>query len=242
MRNFFAVLGGMGTLATESFVRVLDRETHATCDQEFLDYVVFNHASIPDRTDFILGRSGDDPYPYLAEDVDQATRMGAAFMVMACNTAHLVLPRLQALTPVPIMDMPQETIDWALDHFPPSTHPRMGYMGTEGSRHAAIYQNPADKSGYELVDPDQDLQDRVSALIYEDVKEGHLDRGRYLGVVREFLDRYRCDTVLLGCTELSVLNEVFPMPDLPIVDSQAVLALSAVHRAKGLRVRESSSR
>ena len=70
MRNFFAVLGGMGTMATESFVRVLDKETHATRDQEFLDYVVFNHATVPDRTDFILGRSTNDPYPYLAEDVD----------------------------------------------------------------------------------------------------------------------------------------------------------------------------
>lgn len=239
MRNFFAVLGGMGTMATESFVRVLDKETHATRDQEFLDYVVFNHATVPDRTDFILGRSTNDPYPYLAEDVDQATRMGASFMVMACNTAHLVLPRLQDRTTVPILNMPQETIDWAVEHFPSSTHPRMGYMGTEGSRHAAIYHSPASIAGYELVDPDQALQDKVNALIYQDVKEGRFDRDRYLAVVQEFLERYRCDTVLLGCTELSALNEVYPMPDLPTVDSQAILALSTVRRAKELRAESS---
>ena len=83
MKNFFVVLGGMGTLATESFVRVLDRMTGARRDQDFLDYVVFNHATVPDRTEFILGRSKDDPFPYLAEDVHQATSMGASFMVMA---------------------------------------------------------------------------------------------------------------------------------------------------------------
>ena len=36
-RPFFAVLGGMGTLATESYIRLVNRETHAQSDQEFLD-------------------------------------------------------------------------------------------------------------------------------------------------------------------------------------------------------------
>lgn len=241
MRNFFVVLGGMGTLATESFVRVLDRMTGAHRDQDFLDYVVFNHATVPDRTEFILGRSKDDPFPYLAEDVRQATAMGASFMVMACNTAHQILPRLQALTPVPILSMPQATIDWADRHYPAKSHPRMGYMGTEGSRHAAIYQGPADSAGYQLVDPDPVLQDRVSGLIYDDVKEGRLDRDRYLGVLGTFLNDYRCDSVLLGCTELSVLNEAYPMPQLPIVDSQAVLAQVTLDRARALRDRKDSN-
>lgn len=46
-RPFFAVLGGMGTLATESYIRLVNRETHAHSDQEFLDYVVFNDAAVP---------------------------------------------------------------------------------------------------------------------------------------------------------------------------------------------------
>ena len=62
-RPFFAVLGGMGTLATESYIRLVNRETHAHSDQEFLDYVVFNDAAVPDRTAFIIGQSDDDPFP-----------------------------------------------------------------------------------------------------------------------------------------------------------------------------------
>ena len=62
-RPFFAVLGGMGTLATESFIRLVNRAVPTHTDQDFLDYVVFNDASVPDRTAFILGRSGDDRSP-----------------------------------------------------------------------------------------------------------------------------------------------------------------------------------
>ena len=52
-RPFFAVLGGMGTLATESYIRLVNRATHAHCDQDYLDYIVFNDSSVPDRLSLI---------------------------------------------------------------------------------------------------------------------------------------------------------------------------------------------
>lgn len=60
-RPFFAVLGGMGTLATESYIRLVNRATHAHCDQDYLDYIVFNDSSVPDRTAYILGESDENP-------------------------------------------------------------------------------------------------------------------------------------------------------------------------------------
>lgn len=62
-RPFFAVLGGMGTLATESYIRLVNRATHAHCDQDYLDYIVFNDSSVPDRTAYILGESDENPFP-----------------------------------------------------------------------------------------------------------------------------------------------------------------------------------
>ncbi|MBH9984499.1 aspartate/glutamate racemase family protein [Bifidobacterium sp. W8130] len=50
----------------------------------------------------------------------------------------------------------------------------------------------------------------------------------------------RPQPVILGCTELSVLNEAYPMPQLPIVDSQAVLARVTLDRARDLRDRNDS--
>ena len=50
----------------------------------------------------------------------------------------------------------------------------------------------------------------------------------------------RPQPVILGCTELSVLNEAYPMPQLPIVDSQAVLARVTFDRARDLRDRNDS--
>mgnify|MGYP003339449357 CR=1 FL=1 len=48
------VLGGLGPKATVYFMDMVIENTHATKDQDNIDMLVSNHATIPDRTDYIL--------------------------------------------------------------------------------------------------------------------------------------------------------------------------------------------
>ena len=82
MKKFFTVLGGMGTLATESYVRLLDQRTPIHRDQDYLDYIVVNHASIPDRTTWILDHSQPDYNKALIEDIQQQSLLNPAFFVL----------------------------------------------------------------------------------------------------------------------------------------------------------------
>lgn len=241
-RPFFAVLGGMGTLATESYIRLLNKETHAHNDQEFLDYVVFNDASVPDRTAYIVGESSESPFPTLADDIAKATAMGASFIVLTCNTAHYFYDKFQALTDVPIMHMPRGAVAEVSKRYPKSKCNRIGFLGTAGSRKAGVYQRAIEEAGYTFVAPDDDLQKRITSLIYDDVKgTGDLNLRRYESVLSDMLDpagTCSCDALILGCTELSVLNEAFPLPQIPLVDAQAVLVKNTVEKAKFLRIKQ----
>lgn len=238
-RPFFAVLGGMGSLATESFVRLVNQRVHAGNDQEFLDYVVFNDAAVPDRTAFITGVSDDDPFPVIADDIAKATAIGARFIVLTCNTAHYFWEHFQALTPVPIFHMPRGAVARLETRYPVARFPRVGFLGTVGSRASGVYRAAVEEAGYEFVEPDDTLQERITSLIYDDVKgSGELNLERYESVLRDMLDpagACHCDALILGCTELSVLAEAFPMPQLPLVDAQAVLVDNTIERALALR-------
>ncbi|KAE8127117.1 MULTISPECIES: aspartate/glutamate racemase family protein [Bifidobacterium] len=237
-RPFFAVLGGMGTLATESYIRLVDQLTHAHTDQEYLDYVVFNDAAVPDRTAFILGESDESPVPALFDDIDKANAIGASFITLPCNTEHYFFDELQSRADVPILHMPKLAVAHMLQRYPVHDHPHVGFMGTRGSCSAGIYRGEVESAGYAYVEPDEDLQQRIDTLIYDEVKGGlPLSKPLYRGVIEEFLDAngpYRCNAVILGCTELSVFNEAFPLPELPIIDAQEVLAEETVARAKAL--------
>ncbi|WP_122820700.1 aspartate/glutamate racemase family protein [Varibaculum vaginae] len=239
-RPFFAVLGGMGTLATESFIRLVNKATKAQSDQDFLDYVVFNDASVPDRTAFINEQSKENPFPVIADDIVKATAMGASFIVLTCNTAHYFFDDFQALTPVPILHMPRLAIAELTARHPKQTCSHIGFLGTEGSLQAGVYRRAITAAGYHYIEPDAALQSRVTSLIYEDVKGGRgLDLQRYQSVLTEMLHPDRensCDALILGCTELSVLNETFPLPEIPLIDAQEVLVKETVKRAQQLRV------
>ena len=209
-RPFFAVLGGMGTLATESYIRLVNRATHAHCDQDYLDYIVFNDSSVPDRTAYILGESDENPFPVLADDIEKATAMGASFIVLTCNTAHYFYDDFQALTTVPILHMPRGAVARMAQRYPKDRFPRVGFLGTVGSRKSGVYKRAVEEAGYTFVEPTDELQARITSLIYDDVKgSGELNLERYESVLRDMLDPAgpcACDTLILGCTELSLVK------------------------------------
>ena len=153
----------MGTLATESYIRLVNRETHAHSDQEFLDYVVFNDAAVPDRTAFIIGQSDDDPFPIIADDIDKATAMGASFIVLTCNTAHYFYDHFQSLTPVPILHMPRGAVAHMAGQYPKERFHRVGFLGTMGSRASGVYRQAVEEAGYTFVEPDDELQERFTS-------------------------------------------------------------------------------
>lgn len=71
MKNFFTIIGGMGTMATESYIHQLNLRTPANNDQEYLNYILVNHATVPDRTAYILDNSKPNPKIPLLEDFKQ---------------------------------------------------------------------------------------------------------------------------------------------------------------------------
>ena len=129
MKKFFTVLGGMGTLATESYMRILDQRTPTKRDQDYLDYIVVNHATVPDRTSWILDHSKPSPTKALIEDIKQQSLLKPEFFVLICNTAHYSFDELQAATDIPILNMLQETVN-EIKRLKPDAK-RVGLLGTD---------------------------------------------------------------------------------------------------------------
>ena len=68
LKDCLGIIGGVGPLASSYLYEMITKNTKATSDQEHLDIILLSHASIPDRTAYILGNSDENPYPYLLED------------------------------------------------------------------------------------------------------------------------------------------------------------------------------
>ncbi|MEJ5912911.1 aspartate/glutamate racemase family protein [Pseudokineococcus sp. 1T1Z-3] len=233
------VVGGVGPLATVSFLDAVVRLTAAERDQDHVDLVVLQHATIPDRTAHILGASDEDPGPVMAADARRLERWGAGFVVVPCNTAHHYTQQIVDAVGVPVLSIVGETAAAAVARRPGLR--TAGVLATEGTIAAGVYQRALEERGVEVLVPDAVGQAVVTSVIYDGVKAGaDVDLPGLLHVADQLLGR-GAEVVLLGCTELSVVAESAGLlDDARFVDSLDSLARSTVTRS-GHRLRERRS-
>lgn len=234
MERFFTVIGGMGTAATNAYVSLLTKRTQATRDQDYLDYILVNHASVPDRTAYILDHSQPSFYPALRQDVLQQSQLKPDFMVMVCNTAHYFYDQLQALTTVPLLHMPHVAVTEMCRQFPDVK--RVGLIATAGTIADHIYEDEIKAAGREVILGDQAVQDAVMDLIYGDIKtHGRVNPEAFRDILRRMRDEFGAEVIVLGCTELSLANDLAPQPDFNLIDPQSIIVDKSLMLGRAFR-------
>jgi aspartate racemase len=234
MEKFFTIIGGMGTPATESYIRLLNDRTPTHRDQDYLNYILVNHATVPDRSTYLMDNTKPSPYPDLLEDIQSQSKLNPAFFVIACNTAHYFYDDLQKATDVPIVHMPRETVKYIKSEFPDAK--RIGIIGTPGTTSDGIYDRELLAEGYEVVKPTDEIQDLTSKLIFDDIKEQNfVDDQLFYRILKMMVEEQKSDVVILGCTELSYAQEMAHDHQYPIADSQSVLVDKSIKMALDLR-------
>ncbi|WP_035054078.1 amino acid racemase [Carnobacterium pleistocenium] len=239
MKNFFAILGGMGTLTTTNFLVELNKKHNPKKDQDFFNYILFNHAEIPDRTAYILDHSTPSPLPALIEDIEKINLLQPDFIVMPCNTAHYFIDDLKEATSIPIIDMIKETVK-AIP-FPAHSKKKIGLAVTQGTLESQLYQLELLSKGYEVILPDLIQQNKINQLIYTFIKEqGIINLLLYEEILEDF-KLMGSDVTLLGCTELSLANSHDPLKRFPVIDAEKILIDKTFQLAQELKVRDNKA-
>ncbi|OPA24258.1 hypothetical protein BHL53_14345 [Bacillus cereus] len=221
MNRFFGILGGLGPQATLNFMQSLIEKTDANKDQEHMNYIAFQHATIPDRTAYILKKTEVNPFPYLKEDVKKLENMKVDFIVIPCNTAHYFYNQLQNETSIPIINMINETIVYIKKAHP--TMKKIGVLATEGTIQSNLYQDVMEENRLNVIPTPIEIQENINILIYNQVKKKRaINKGLYLQIINQMIS-LGCELIILGCTELSVINSDMESFPIPIVDAQRVL-------------------
>ena len=119
--KILGVLGGVGPLATIYFADLVVKMTDAKTDQEHIAMVILNHASIPDRTDYILDKTKPNPLPVMIKDAKMLEDDKCSFIVIPCNTAHYFYEEIQKSVNIPIINILEETVKYCEQTIPSLT-------------------------------------------------------------------------------------------------------------------------
>lgn len=216
------VVGGMGPAATVEFMARLVRATPATRDEDHLRVLVDSDPRIPSRTLALLD-GGPSPAPRLCEMARGLERAGAELLVMPCNTAHAFLGAMRDAVRIPILDIRCEAAACV------AAGPA-GLLATEAVVRTGLYDGAFRARGLDVVYPSPQDQDDVTSQIAA-VKAGKPLGAlrRRLAAVVERLAAAGARTLVIGCTEISLLHQA--TPSLPSVDALDALVAATVREA-----------
>ncbi|WP_083443635.1 cysteate racemase [Ornithinibacillus contaminans] len=230
------VLGGMGPAATALFFEKVIENTKANKDQEHIDMVILNHATIPDRTSAILEDNKTDFLVAVQKDFDLFEAAGVANIAIPCNTSHYFYDDMQAMTSIHIINMIEETVQYIRDKYGPSA--KVGILATDGTINTGIYQNECHKYNMKAHIPNVLVQEQVMRTIYDFKADKPVDVLGFERIITTMMEEENCDCVILGCTELSCIpvgDHIQPY----CVDAMQVLVNEAITRSgKTLKKRE----
>lgn len=220
------IIGGMGPAATaDLFTRIVNM-TDVDTDQEHIDITVINDPTIPDRTNFILGKKDSPSFvPRLQEIAQQLEDLGCDVLVMPCNAAHAkhveiagVLKRSRLLNILKETASLASSLDCCC----------AGILATDGSIESGAYQHAFEGALMTSVVPDAKDQRIVMSAIYDYVKAGRKAPDGMLDEVCDHLIEKGADCLILGCTELSLLGIPEVYEGVPVIDSMDALAYASV--------------
>ena len=227
-KKVLGVIGGMGPAATIDFYTRIMNHTVAHKDQEHIDMVIINHASIIDRTYAIKNNKLDELLKQMHENLKILENAKVTSIAIPCNTSHSIIDKIQQLTSIPIINMIEETAKGLKEVV--NKGEKVGIMATDGTIMLKIYQQACKKYDIEYFVPDDNIQKQIMDIIYDDVKaKGIFDNEKFKKVLNYFLQN-GCKYVILGCTELSGFKKDFDKNTIDPMDYLVKAAILSVDK------------
>lgn len=198
------VIGGMGPKATSVFFDKVIEHTVADRDQEHIDMIILNHATLPDRTSVILANQGEVFLQAVAKDLQLLEAAGVQNIAIPCNTSHYFYDAMQQMTSINIINMVDETLKEIYNIHGEDC--KIGILATNGTVSSGVYRSGCEKYSMQLHEPNEAIQEHVMDIIYNKVKRNlPVESGEFEGIINQLLVDDNCNCVIIACTELSCI-------------------------------------
>lgn len=227
-KKILGVLGGMGPLASATFMTRLTVLNPVTRDQEHVPSVLWSDPQVPDRTAAVL-HGGPSPLPMLLDGIEILEAVGARQIVIPCNTAHIWYDEMVKAAKVPILHIVEAVVaDLRMRRI---FEGLIGLVGTKATLKLHLYQNVLERAGYTCIVPSDNEIDHYCMRSIRLVKSNKLlESYRPVAECVKLLQSRGAIAIVLGCTELPMAIEPAPMAsgDLPLISSIDALVNAAI--------------
>lgn len=222
------LIGGMSWESTAVYYRLINEAVRRQRGGLHSAEIAMRSLDFTRVVDLQKAGRWDDAACLLGEAGAGLARSGAACVLICTNTMHLVAEPVAAMSGVPLIDI----IDETARVLRADGRRRPLLLATRYTMEHGFYATRMARHGIEVVTPDSDDRGLVHDVIFNELCQGQIradSRARYRAII-ETARTHDIDSVILGCTEISLLIDPASLP-LPGYDSTAIHADAAVRFA-----------
>ena len=191
----------MGPLATSLFMKRIVEKTVAHKDQDHINTIVSNHATLPDRTEVIKQNKPEIFLNKIKSDINLMEYAKVENIAIPCNTSHFYFDSIQDMTNINVINMIEETIKYIKNE---TNFNKIAVLGTYGTMDCKVYEKYALLNGLDSYELSED-EEKISVDTIYNVKENmDLQAEDFIDLLRR-LSKENVVSIL-ACTELSCLD------------------------------------
>ena len=227
------VLGGMGPIATVDFMSRVITLNPISNEEDHIHLIVDQNPHIPNRQIKSISQK-ELISSLLIESAQKLESIGANFIIMPCNTAHIFADDIKKVIGVPFISIVEETVGEILKLYP--KHKQIGLMATSACIESEIYQKALTNKDKLAVCPDQKFQEQCMQAIFaiKDGEEINPMRNRMIEVAEHIIDK-GAETIIAGCTEIPLIINSSDI-EVPLISSTEILAIRTIEFATGMEL------
>lgn len=228
--KILGIIGGIGPASTIDYYRLLQAAWRDRRPDGSYPPLLINSIDLGRLIGLVGAGRLDELAGWLVAEVERLARAGADLALLASNTPHLVLDRIAARSPIPLVSI----VEAAAEAVAAAGFTRVGLLGTRSTMEGAFYPAAFAARGLAVLAPDADdrawvhekyLGELVPGDFRPETREGLL---RVIGRLREA----GADAILLAGTELPLILRDVASP-VPLIDTAAVHVRRAAALAWG---------
>lgn len=161
----------------------------------------------------------------LKQRVELVNDSNASCLSIACNTAHVLLPKLKKISKVPFVSMIEETVKKVHK----DGRKKVGLLSTPSTIKYSLYQDALNKYGIFVIIPSDEQLKILERVIRNVLKNKIIIKD--INDLKRIADGYKkkgAEGIILGCTELPL---VFPKDySLSVYNCVEILAMALLRK------------
>jgi aspartate racemase len=173
---------------------------------------------------FIMQAEGEAEYlPFLIDAAKRLEKGGADFIVIPCNSVHVLIDEVRKSVNIPILSIVEETVR----HLVENDVREVGLLATSATIRKQLYEEKLLEKGIVVNVPADSDQNKMGQIINNLVhsRQDEIDKQELLSITRKMIHEGN-RTILLACTDLQLITPT--VQGIKIIDTMNILVHATV--------------